>query len=60
MNQLQPNSKGAMVGLVLVLLLQLVLALTGQRGFSLPVLAAFAFAATCLIVWSEYRAGPRG
>lgn len=60
MRHLQPNSKGALVGMVFVLLLQLVLALSGQRGFSLSVLAGFALAATCLIVWSEYQAGREG
>ncbi len=60
MSHLQPNSRGALVGLVLVLLFHLALVLTGQGGFSLPVLAGFAFAAACLIGWSEYQAGRGG
>ncbi len=60
MTHLQPNSKGALVGLAVVLVFHLALVLTGQGGFSTPVLAGIAFAAACLIVWSEYQAGRRG
>ncbi len=60
MRHLQPNSRGALVGLVVVLLVHLGLTASGRGGFSLPVLAGFVFAASCLVLWSEYQAGRRG
>ncbi len=60
MRHLQPNSKGALFGLIVVLLVQLGLTVSGRGGFSLPVLAGFVFAASCLLVWSEYQAGRGG